>query len=127
MLNEDFIQGHIDMAVFCGWEPQKKNEEFPNGYLLMSLDNEIETVSVDKILEELPYGSDWNYLMVAWKNLKSVTKEDTDLYSTEESNQMDEIWNRVSQYLEDVDIELAFIEVVSGIRFYNALKTKETI
>ncbi len=118
MLKQELIHSHIMMAIFCGWEPQKPNKEFPNGYL--KLDEE--TVSNDAILEELPYQTDWNYLHAAWGLFIDANKE----LSHEEREPIKELMINVEEAILDNDQDLAFKELIRGINYINQLKLQET-
>lgn len=128
MLKQELIHSHIIVAIFCGWEPQKPNKEFPNGSLFLSTGDTPEDqneVSNDDILGELPYATDWNYLMAAWEvftqsndTISGADKKDIDL--------MEEIAHNVETAILEVNIDLAFKELVRGVNALNQLKLQES-
>lgn len=122
MLKQELIHSHILVAIFCGWEPQKPNKEFPNGYLLMRAeegDEQDTKVSNDDVLEELPYQTDWNYLMVAYDRFRTQA-EDLDLNTDKES-----ILDNLIQAILNYNSDLAFKELLRGVNEINQLKLQE--
>lgn len=125
MLKQELIHSHILVAMLCGWEPQKPNKEFPNGYLLMrgeEADEQDTKVSNDTIIEELPYGTDWNYLMAAYNVFRDIAEDQVDPESEED---LMKIRDSIMDAILDYNIDLAFKELVRGVDKHNQLKTQE--
>lgn len=115
MLKQELIHSHILVAILCGWEPQKPNKEFPNGSMFLSTGDTPEDqneVSNDNILEELPYSTDWNYFLAAWDTLSEEDGE----------KEFIDILNNIEDAILDVNIELAFKELLRGINYLNQRK-----
>lgn len=124
MLKQEMIHSHIMVAIFCGWEPRKANKNFPNGYLHLKEEAEEDEflVSNDTILEELPYATDWNYLMAAYDVFRTESEEEKyDKGAEDLMNIRDHIIDAILEY----DIALAFKELVRGIDLTNQLKLQE--
>lgn len=126
MLKQELIHSHILVAIFCGWEPQKPNKEFPNGYLLMRAnegDEQDTKVSNDDILEELPYEKDWNYLMAAYDVFRTQAEEiDEDDVFKPVMNIRDSLIDSILDY----NIEGAFKKLIEGVNQINQLKLQES-
>ena|SRR3972149_1674437 len=115
------IEDHKIVAIFCGWEPRKPNKEFPDGYLYLENDGIKETVSPDVITEELPYATDWNYLMEVWKILAGQELEGEE----EEIEKVNEVLKTIESAILNVFIQLAFKEMIRAIRMIEELKLSE--
>ena len=125
MQKQELIHSHILVAIFCGWEAARPNKTYPNGYLRLHSgdgDEMPETVSNENILEELPYGSDWNYLMVAYNEFRDIIKDQNDPENEEDLTQ---VKDSLAQAILDFNIDLAFKELVRGITMYNQIKIQE--
>jgi len=124
----ELIHSHILVAMFCGWEPQKPTktlifgESYPNGYLKLMEGDDLHLVSNDKILEELPYATDWNYLMTAYDKFRDAAEEG----GTDDKDALMDIRDTLIEAILDFNIDLAFKELVRGIETINQLKTEET-
>jgi hypothetical protein len=114
--------------MFCGWEPKKPTKDDPNGYLALLEDNEIHRVS-DNILEELPYATDWNYLMTAYDKYRTEAEHLDSVHAMGEDDDiipLMKIRDTLIEAILDFNINLAFKELVRGIETINQLKTEET-
>jgi hypothetical protein len=125
MLKQELIHSHILVAIFCGWEPQKPNKGAPNGYLRLIEDGDFQDVSNDTILEELPYATDWNYLMAAYDEYRNQAEEDRGDDQVPDSSLMD-IRDSLIEAILGVNIDLAFKELVRGVNVLNQLKLQES-
>jgi len=128
MNKQELIHSHILVAIFCGWETEKPTNtpifgvSYPNGYLKIITDDGVDLVSNDDILEELPYATDWNYLMAAWDVFRTQWIEDKD---PEIDMEVDKIIQNIEEAINKVDLPLAFKELVRGIEALNKLKLEE--
>lgn len=125
MMKQELIHSHIIVAMFCGWEPQKPNKEFPNGYVKLDegLGEMNSLVSNDNILEELPYQTDWNYLMAAWKKFDDSVE--TILDKDNSDTEVRSIRNNMIDSILNVNLEIAFKELVRGVDYINQLTLQE--
>ena len=122
MMKQEQIHSHIIVAMFCGWEPKKPTKDDPNGYLALLEDNEIHRVSNNNILEEIPYATDWNYLMTAYDKFRDAAEEG----GTDDKDALMDIRDTLIDAILNFNINLAFKELVRGIETINQLKTEET-
>jgi len=122
MNKQELIHSHILVAIFCGWETEKPTNtpifgvSYPNGYLKIITDDGVDLVSNDDILEELPYATDWNYLMAAWDIYKEDEVRDDNIVK------MESITKNIRTAILSYNIDLAFKELVRGIEELNKLK-----
>lgn len=124
MLKQELIHSHILVAMFCGWEPQKPNKEFPNGYLKLEDETDpVEIVSNDAVLEELPYQTDWNYLMAAYNIFRDIAEDQED---AEDEEDLMKIRDSIIEAILDYNVDLAFKELVRGVEALNKLKLQDS-
>jgi hypothetical protein len=74
-------------------------------------------------LEELPYATDWNYLMAAYNEFRDQAENRID---QEDKHQIMKIRDSVIDAILDYNIDLAFKELVRGIETINQLYLEET-
>lgn len=125
MMKQELIHSHILVAMLCGWEPQKPNKTYPNGHMRMRADEGDavdEIVSNDAILDELPYGTDWNYLMAAYNEFRDIAEGQED---PENEEDLMKIRDSIIEAILDYNIDLAFKELVRGVDKVNQLKTQD--
>lgn len=124
MLKMELIHSHILVAVFCGWEVQKPNKTFPNGYLILKEEGEHPVfVSNNEILEELPYGTDWNYLLPVYDIFRDAAENKEE--DTTEADLLMKIRDILMDAILEVNIDLAFKELVRGIETLNNINLEE--
>ena len=122
MLKQELIHSHTLVAMFCGWELQKPNKMAPNGFITLDDEGTVTNVSLDAILDELPYATDWNYLMIAYDKFRDAAEEG----GTDDKDALMDIRDTLIEAILDFNIDLAFKELVRGIETINQLKTEET-
>ena len=125
MTEEENEHNHMITAVFCGWEARKPIKEYLNGYLELE-EEEVgcHVVSNDDILEELPYGTDWNYLLPAYNVYREKVKEEVD-YDEVTIRKLMITLDDLTTAILYVDIDKAFKKLVTGIELYNTIKIAE--